>query len=109
MRKGCKEDLTPDVFQPSFEACFVWGGGEGKVVAAYKVEPEIEQDDGSVQGRIVEFIHCRIIGIGEGITHYDLDGVKSSDIRDQVKRLLGRSLEIPGAVRTGAPLYIPKP
>jgi hypothetical protein len=98
---------TPTIIP--FEACFAWGGVAGKVIAVYKVVPEIERDDGSVQGRVVEFVQCRIIGVKGSTMHYDLDSIKSSDIRDQAQRLIGQSLDIPEAVRTGAPLYITKP
>lgn len=45
----------------------------------------------------------RIIGIEEDTMHYDLDSIKSPDIRIQVQRLIGRSLEIPRIVRLGGP------
>lgn len=91
-----------------FEACFVWKA-EGQIVTLYKVEPEIERADGSVLGRLVEFIQCRIVGVEGGAIHYDLDSIKSPYIRDQVQRLIGQSLDIPWAVRVGAPMYIESP
>jgi hypothetical protein len=90
-----------------FEACFAWRGLEGRVIAVYKVEPEIEQADGSVQGRVVEFVQCRI---GEETTlHRDLDSISSPSIRSEIQQLIGRSFKIPREVRLGGVLYVGKP
>ena len=48
-------------FTIAFETCFAWGSAEGQVIAVYKVEPEIERANGSVKGRVAEFIQCRIV------------------------------------------------
>jgi len=89
-----------------FDACFAWKGVEGRVIAEYKIEPEIERADGSVKGRVVEFIQCRITGVKEDTMHYDLDSIKSTNIRDQVQRLIGQSLDL---FRGGGWHYIKTP
>lgn len=48
----------------------------------------------------------------ESLQRYGLtpdDQSLKANIRGQVQRLIGQSLEIPEAVRKGAHLYIPKP
>lgn len=89
-----------------FEVFFAWGSGKSQVIASYKVQPEIERANGGVKGRVVEFIQCRIIGVGEDTMHYDLDSIKSIDIRDQVRRLIGQSLDL---YRGGGAHYLNKP
>ncbi len=99
-------------FTTPFETCLAWGSGEGQVIASYKVEPEIERANGDVKGRVVEFIRCRIItikeniGIVEDTLHYDLDSIRSPNVRDQVQRLIGQSLDL---YRGGGAHYINRP
>jgi hypothetical protein len=90
-----------------FEVCFAWRRAGKKIIAVYKVNPEIELADGHVHGKVVEFVQCRIIG--KKTIYHDPDNISSTDIRAQVRRLIGRSFDFPQGAVLGGALYIEEP